>query len=231
MAFLAIPGCGPSDFDSREDYVIRVADRKVTVRDFIQAFELTKTAYPQSSDGAISELQDARHKLLEEMTIELVMLKRSEELGLSVSEAELEGAVDALKADYPPEVFEETLIESAVSLESWKQRMRARLLMEKLVQTELGDRIVITAEDVAAHYDRHYKGRAVGADSEGEFQRLKEIIVIDLRREKLEEAYGAWISGLKQKYSITVNSELWDRLSKADPTGRDLPEQDAKPGS
>ena len=183
MAFLAIPGCGPSDFDSREDYLIRVADRKVTVRDFIQAFELTKTAYPQrsdreSSDRAISELQDARHKLLEEMTIELVMLKRSEELGLSVSEAELEGAVDALKADYPPDVFEETLIQSAVSLESWKQRMRARLLMEKLVQTELGDRIVITAEDVAAHYDRHYKGRAVRADSEGEFQRLKEIIVI-----------------------------------------------------
>jgi hypothetical protein len=192
--------------------LVRVGDRRVTVRDFIQAFELAKTAYPQSADLGASGLQDASQKLLDEMATELVMLKRSDELGVSISEAELEDAVTAIKADYPPGVFEQTLIESAVSLETWKQRIRIRLLMETLVDRELRDQIVILPEDVETYYDRHYKGKAAGTDSDGTFQRLKEAIVAELRRTKMEEAYGAWISELKQKYPVEVNRKRFDQL-------------------
>ncbi len=211
---LVSQGCGASGSEKQSDYLIRVGDRKITERDFRQAFELAKTAYPQSTETGSSDLQGARQKVLDEMTIELIMLKHSDELGISISEAELEDAVAALTADYPPGVFDQTLIESAVPFEAWKQRLRIRLLMEKLMNTELRDQVVILPEDVESYYSLHYKGKAGEADSDNKFERLKKTIVADLRRKKMEEAYGAWISGLKQKYPIEVNQTRWEQFLK-----------------
>jgi hypothetical protein len=225
LSFLTILCCSPSGPESREDYLIRVADRNVTVRNFLQAFELAKTAYPQSAELGGSGLRGAQQKLLEEMAIELVILKRSDELGVSISEAEFVTALAAVTDDYPAGVFEQTLVESAVPLEAWKQRFRTRLLVEKLVGLELRDQVVITSEDVEAYYERHYQGKAARADSDGKFQRLKETIVADLRRKKIEEAYGDWVSGLKQKYPIKVNQKLWEQILEG---GSDRPDSRSK---
>lgn len=213
IAVLAVLGCGPSDSERTDAYLLRVGSRKITVRDFLQAFELAKTAHPDSADQSSSALQDARRQLLNEITTELIILNRAEEVGVFVSEAELDSAIAAIKADYPPGVFEQTLSETAVPFEAWKQRMRSRLLLDKLVQAELGQRILITQEEVADYYDQHYRGKAGAADSEEKFQRLKETIVADLRRKKLEDAFVDWISQLKEKYTVDLNSQLWAELS------------------
>lgn len=210
---LAVLGCGPSDSERTEAYLLRVGNRKITERDFLQAFELAKTAHPDSSDQSSSALQDARRKLLNEITTELIVLNRSEEVGVSVSEAELDSAIAVVRADYPPGVFEQTLSETAVPFEAWKQRMRSRLLLEKLAQAELNPRIGITPEEVADYYGQHYRGKAAAADSEEAFQKLKETIVADLRRKKLEDAFVDWINQLKEKYAVDVNSQLWEELS------------------
>lgn len=217
MGVLVAAGCGPSGSERPDDYLVRVGNRKVTVREFLQAFELAKTAHPGSVDQSSSALQDARRQLLNEITTELIIFNRAEEVGVSVSEAELDAAIAAVKADYPPGAFEQTLSESAVPFEAWKQRMRSRLLMEKLVQVDLGQRIVISSEEVADYYDQHYRGKAEAADSDEKFQRLKETIVADLRRKKLEDAFEDWINGLKEKYRVDVNSQQWAELMDHSP--------------
>lgn len=213
-------GCGPSEAERTEAYLLRVGNRTITVRDFLQAFELAKTAHPYTADPGAAALQEARRQLLNEMTAELAMLNRAEEVGLSISDAEFEAAIAAIRADYPPGVFEQTFSEAAVPFEAWKQRMRSRLLLEKLVEAELGPRIRITREEVAAYYDRHYRGKAGAADSEEKFRKLKETMVADLRRKKIEEAFGDWIDSLKEKYTVDVNPQLWAELSDRglDPT-------------
>jgi FKBP-type peptidyl-prolyl cis-trans isomerase (trigger factor) len=213
IAVAAVLGCGPSDSERTDAYLLRVGNRKITERHFLQAFELAKTAYPDSADQTPSALQDARRQLLEELTTELILLNRAEEAGVSVSEAELDSAIAAISADYPPGVFEQTLSEAAVPFEAWKQRMRSRLLLEKLVQSELGPRIAVTPEEVAGYYDQHYRGKAAAADSEEKFQKLKETIVADLRRKKLEEAFVDWINQLKEKYTVDLNSQMWAEIS------------------
>ncbi len=215
-------GCGPPDSRPAEEYLIRAGERKVTVQEFLQAFELAQAPYPGSVGQDPAGMKAARRQLLSEMAAELVMFQRAGELGLSVSDAEFEAAVAAVRSDYPPGVFEQTLIESAVSLDAWKQRLRSRLLMEKLVDAELRGQITIRPEDVAGYYDQHYRGKAAGADSEQEFQRLKQTIVADLQRQKIEDAYAAWMARLKEKYPVDVNREAWDRLAG--------PEPDAAPG-
>lgn len=214
---LAVLACSPIGPELPEDYLIRLGDLKVTSHEFIQAFELVKIAHPGSVDPNSAELQNARRQLLNEMTLELILLKRSEELKITVSQAELIAAVDAIKADYPPGVFEQTLVESAISFETWKRRVRLRLLMDKLAEVEVSPNVVVTADDVAAHYERHYHGKALEADSDQKFERLKQILVADIRRMKMEEALTTWIDGLKQKYPVEVNLPQWERIAKPRP--------------
>ena len=218
LGLLSLWGCGPSGSEPAEDYLIRVGEHKVTVREFLQAFQLAQTAYPGSVAQNPAGLKDARTQLLNEMTTELVMFKRAGDLGLSVSDADFEAAVAAVRSDYPPGVFEQTLIESSVSFDAWKHRLRSRLLMEKLVDAELRGQIAISPEDVAGYYDQHYRGKAAGADSDDTFQRLKESIVADLQRQKIEDAYGIWIARLKEKYPVDVNREAWGRLEGPEPS-------------
>ena len=214
IGVLVLLGCNPSGSERSDDYLVRSGKRKISAHDFLQAFELAKTSRPDSVDKNPAALQEARQQLLDEISIELVMLNRAEEVGISVSDAELDAAIAAIKSDYPPGVFEQTLIETAVPFEVWKQRMRSRLLMDKLIQAELGPQVAITPNEVAAYYDQHYRGKAGGADSEEKFQHLKETIVADLQRKKLEDAFADWINGLKQKYPVEVNQPLWTELKE-----------------
>ncbi|MCU0561605.1 MAG: SurA N-terminal domain-containing protein [Desulfobacterales bacterium] len=211
-ALSGLPGCGSGGSGDVEAYLLRCGDRSVTAREFLEALELVKTAYPSSLEPGAAAAAEARSHLLDELAAELVMSRRADELGLAVADGELDAAVAAVAADYPPGVFERTLVESAVSPDSWKRRLRARLLMEKVMAADLQDAAGVTAEEVAQHYGRHYRGRAAAADSQELFQQLKESIVADLRRQKTEAAYGDWIKRLREKFPVEINSEEWRRL-------------------
>jgi hypothetical protein len=230
LTLLLILGCGPAGPEPAEDYLIRLGKTKVTGHDFMQAFELVKTAHPGSVDSDSPGLQEARQQLLDEMTIDLILLKHSNELGIAVSQAELDAAVAAVKADYPPGIFEQTLIESALPFDTWKRRLRSRLLMEKLVEVELRPYVTITADDITTYYEQNYGGKAVGAESEQQFDRLKEILVADLQRAKTEKAFSAWIDSLRSKYPVEVNERSWSRIAESEPQKPSLPIDGAGPG-
>lgn len=230
FVLLVFWGCGSSDPERAEDYLIRLGKLEVSRQEFLQAFELVKTAYPGSVDADSPELQQARLKLLDEMTIDLILRQRARERGIAVSPAELEAAVDGVKADYPPGVFEQTLVEAALPFHAWKQRLHSRLLMEKLVDIELRPHVRISAEDIAAYYKRNYGGKAAAAESEQKFEHLKETLVADLRRAKTEEAFHAWIDGLRSKYPVEVNAALWARITAPGQQAASPPNDGGEPG-
>jgi hypothetical protein len=213
VAVAAVIGCGSAGPERDKDHLVRVGDRKFTAREFSEAFELVKTAYPGSVEGEGEGLRQARLKLLEEMTVELVLHKRADELGLAVTEEEIDAAVAAVKQDYPPGLFERTLVEAAVPFDAWRRRIGSRLLVEKVIEVDLRERIAITAEDVTAYYARHYRGRAAEADSEEKFRSLKEAVVAELKRQKEEDAYGEWVGRLKARFTIEINTQLWEQMT------------------
>lgn len=228
LTLLAVLGCGSSERERTEDYLLRLGALEVTRHEFMQAFELAKAAHPGSIDPDSPELQQARRQLLDEMTIDLILLHRSRELGVTVSAAELEAAVNAVKADYPPGVFEQTFVESALPFAAWKQRLGSRLLMDKLVEAELRPHVTISAEDLAAYYEQNYAGKAAGADTEQKFERLKEALVADLLRAKTEEAFSAWIDGLRSRYPVEVNASVWERITAAGPPAATSPTEEGE---
>ena len=208
-----LSACEQKDTDLGKEVLIRVADRVITVLDFNNAFEIAKIAYDNDIKEQPEDLRKAQIRLLNQLTVEMILLKRAEELEISISEAELEKAVSAIKSDYPEGEFEKTLLEFAVSYDSWKDRLKNRLILEKVIEEELKNRITITPEDISEYYQKNYQGREEKSGSAQKSEDINEAIVKQLRRQKAEETYNSWIEDLKGQYAIEINRDQWEKIT------------------
>ncbi len=213
MLFGSFGGCMNSESNLDHEPLIRVGDRILTVLDFNKTFEIAKTAYPHNFKDDPEDFRNARLRLLNQLVVEMIILERADELGLSISGEEIDKAVSEIKSDYPEDTFETTLLENAVSYESWEARLKNRLLMQKVVDHELKDQIAITPEDIALYYEKNYEATEADAESTSADKDINENIIKHLRQQKAEQAYKIWIKELKGKYSIEINDAHWEKLS------------------
>jgi hypothetical protein len=206
-------GCEQKAADYGNEVLLRVGERVLTVHDFNEAFEISKTAYAHNIRQQSEDLRDAQMRLLNQLTVEMLILERGQELGIRITDDELERAVSEIKSDYPEGEFEETLIEFAVSYDAWLNRLKTRLAMNKVIEAELKNRISISPEDISQYYKKNFQGKELKSDSTQSSEDINEAIVKQLRREKSEQAYKIWIEELKTKYAIDINSEQWDKIT------------------
>lgn len=222
---LVLAGCGAPDTPSPEESVlIRTNRQTVTKGQFERAFETAKIAYSDNRTMDSQMMEHARLRLLDQMTEELIIERRAEELGIVLNDQELETAIQAIKKDYQDNEFEQMLLESAIPYSLWKDRLRVRLLMEKVVDLDLAQSITISAQDIEDYYKAHEEEFAGDEEKPPEAD-LKHRIVAQLRREKVETAYPAWMDGLRKRYQVTINWELWAKPPRSDTKPADRAEE------
>jgi FKBP-type peptidyl-prolyl cis-trans isomerase (trigger factor) len=192
-------GCSDVEHKQKDEYFIKLGDRIITVADFNKAFEIAKNAYPQNRIQQPEVARKARIRLIQQMTEEIILLERAEELGITMTDSQVEKAIRDIKRDYPDNVFQEILVEYAVPYRSWKEGLKTRLLMEKVITQELGDKIEITDDDISKYYEEHFKDDNPSPDSKTMSKDVNNIIIKILRKEKMEQAYTSWIKNLKNK--------------------------------
>jgi arginyl-tRNA--protein-N-Asp/Glu arginylyltransferase len=84
--------------------------------------------------------------------------------------------------------------------------------MEKLVEQELKDQIVITAEDIEKYYEQNYKGDGLQTKFAEKSKDINEKIIKHLRRKKTEKAYKTWLERIQKRYKIEINKEQWENI-------------------
>jgi hypothetical protein len=191
-------------------FLIRVGNSAVTVSEFNHAVEAAaEEAYPGEQEISAASQNDLRMRVLNQMAEELIISERAKALGISVSDEELERAVTDIKSDYPDNTFEKTLLENAVSFQAWKKKLATRLLINKVIKSELVDKVEITSQDVAAYFQAHYPdGVPEGENADA----IDQKIVQHLRQQKAERMYQEWIKNLRKTYPVHVDQERWNRL-------------------
>ena len=202
-----LAGCSDVEHKQKDEYFIKLKDRIITVADFNNAFEIAKNAYPQNRIQQPDVARKARLRLIQQMTEEIILLERAEELGITMTDSQVEKAIRDIKRDYPDNVFQEILIEYAVPYQSWKEGLKTRLLMEKVITQELGDEIKITDDDISKYYEEHLEDDNTSTDVNAMSKDINNIIIKILRKEKMEKAYASWIKNLKNKYAVEVNKK------------------------
>lgn len=217
-----LTGCGDYGSDSHpapgDNYLIRVGDRVVRTVDFNRALEIVRTAYSHNALQEPDSCREAKLRLLSQLIEEMIILERAKELNIGISDSEVDEAVAQIKGDYDDNAFEQILLEHAVSYNLWKKELGKRLLIEKVVERELKEHVVITPEDISNYYEKHYNGcggpSAISGGSDKADGDLNRIIVKQLRRKKAEEAYKPWIENLRKKYLIEINKKEWEKIAQ-----------------
>ncbi|MDJ0831001.1 MAG: SurA N-terminal domain-containing protein [Desulfobacterales bacterium] len=204
--------CSDSKSKTNDAYLLRVRESVVTVEDFKKAFEIAKSAYSHNIMQDPVAYREAQYRLLNQMTEEIILHERAKDLNIVISEQEMEQAIADIKGDYPEGVFEQTLLENAISYEIWKKGLRNRLLMEKVVAKELEEQITINSQDIAKYYQEQLSNSDSETDNTQTPNNINEMIIKHLRREKAEKAYKTWISKLQPDYPVEINWEQWEKL-------------------
>ncbi len=156
LLILVTFGCTQDEQDTRnKETLIKVDTLAVSLAEFNDAFELSQiiSEQPQPSDP-LSE-QTYRLQFLRQLLEEMVILRRAEELDLTVSAQELEKEIDKIRKDYPDDSFDEIFLKEAISYDHWKEKIRKRLLVKNVIQTDLVQNISITAEKIKSYYNEH----------------------------------------------------------------------------
>jgi hypothetical protein len=193
-------------------FLFKIGDSGVSVAEFKRDLELEQ---PKALSGEGEGDLEAVLSFLNQMIEERLLLARAGELKTVIDDETLAAAVEKVRADYPDDTFEETLLESAVSFNQWREQLRRRLLLERVVSQELEDRVEIAPEDVAAYYAEHYAGRQTSEDQTPmTAESINAAIVTHLRRTKAQQQYPEWIQGLQERYGLEVDWERWHQLTE-----------------
>lgn len=202
-------GCDTRDKAADGHYLLRIGRLAVTGKDYLDALEVMKASYPYEALQDEQVVIMLKTRLLKQLTEELILTKRAEELGLSVSESEVEEVVKAVKESYPDGAFEKTLLEKAIPPHAWEKRVAMRLLTEKVIDKELVSTISLTPEEVNEFYRAYY---STGLPENVLPEIIDAAFVKQLRREKAEKQYPQWINNLQQKYNIELNEQRWTTI-------------------
>ena len=205
-------GCLGCSRDQKQDsYLIRINSITLSLSEFNQAVEAaSEEAFPGERNLSEEVMNDLRLRVLNQLGEEMMIKAFAADQGISVADEELDKAVAEIKADYPDDTFEETLLENAVSFQYWKKKMATRLLVKKVIERELVDKVQITTDDVATYYKKHYPE---GISPDEDADEINRRIVRHLRQQKAEMAYKEWIDLLRQNYPLDINKKIWGRLT------------------
>ncbi len=205
-------GClGCSRDQNQDSYLIRINRISLSLSEFNQAVEaVSEEAFPGERNLSDEVMNDLRLRVLNQLGEEMMIQAFAQDHGISVVEEELDKAVAAIKADYPDDTFEETLLENAVSFQYWKKKMATRLLVKKVIERELVDKVQITTDDVATYYKTNYPE---GISPDEDADEINRRIVRHLRQQKAEMAYKEWIDLLRQSYPLDINKKIWGQLT------------------
>ena len=128
-----------------------VNGRAITYADLDKQY---KRQFPQQPEGATpDQVLFQKLELLRAMIDEEILLQRAEKLGLLARDEDVEARLNEIKAPYTQEEFQKQLDAQSMTLEELKSQIRRSLSIEKLLNKEIGNQIVITDKDVAEFYN------------------------------------------------------------------------------
>jgi hypothetical protein len=205
-----ISGCSETEQVHGDEYLVRVEESVLMALDFQREFETTRSACLRGDikqDASIC--REAKKQLLNQMVEELIIIERAKELNITVSDSEFEESVRRIKQDYPENEFENMLLEYSVSYSMWEKRLRARLLVEKVIAEDLKKNIEITSYDISRYYRENIKN---DSNSRLKNKHATEAVIKNLRNLKAQEAYKTWFEKLQKKYKVEINDKQWEKI-------------------
>ena len=92
--------------------------------------------------------QTLRGQLLEQLIEEELIVQEADAKGITVSEDELQQRIDMFISDFPGQTFQDMLVREYIDYDTWREKVRRGLLVEKATSSELATRITMNPKEL-----------------------------------------------------------------------------------
>jgi len=198
-------------------FVAVVNDEVITQQDVDQLLSVLYAQYSQEykGDELLQKMEQVKKDILNQIIEDKLVLSRAKELGIKVTESEINERLDYIKKGFPSEKeFYETLETQGVTIANLKDRYRDQIMMKKLVDYEVKSKVSVLPSETSDYYEKHRS-----QFREGDKYRVKNILVkakddvsFELGKVEIDNVYnklkeGGNFDDLAMQYSQGPNAE------------------------
>lgn len=126
----------------QDSWVARVGDAAISLE------ELEQAVAPRTEDEPESLREDLVHEELERLVVQLIALNRAQQLGVEVSDAEVELRIQQMVGNDPVALDE-------VASPEFREELRREMTIDRAAAMELADRIQISESALVHYYEEH----------------------------------------------------------------------------
>jgi parvulin-like peptidyl-prolyl isomerase len=189
IAELSVTGCRSRSGDgsaggAEPGVMARVNSYKVMGAEFDRAYRIATAGAPQKPVAL--EEEALRLQILDQIIQTRLILEKAEQLGIKVSDNDVDAKLGEDKKNYTVEEFQKKLKDVGLTENDYKTYISHSLTVDKVMAKEITPRLNITDGDVNAFYDRN-KGRLPQSVDEAQVKRQ----IRDKQRSELEQILKA----------------------------------------
>ena len=149
----AVLAAGCNHQNSDQDVMAKVNGYKITRAEVDKAFQRQIAGSPQKP---LPEQERAmRLQLLQQVINIQLYLQKAERLGVLATDEEVESRVSQDKAPYTKEEFTKKLQDMGYTEDEYRQEIRRRMTIDKLLNKEIGSKISISDSDIQNFYNQN----------------------------------------------------------------------------
>ena len=154
MVFMVSSGCQGVN-DTAGKYVATVDGEGISLNDFNRILKRDMDVMGGAMPLKKDEANRLREEILNKLINEKIMLLRAQKLSLSVNDEELCQGIEEIKKDYPDGGFDKVFTGGKLDYDIWKEELRKRLILEKLIQRDVNSVITVTENEALEYYQNH----------------------------------------------------------------------------
>ncbi len=185
--------------------VARVGSQNISLDEFTNAVRFEVEKYDGSSAISPEKIEQIKKAVLENLIRDRVLEAEAKRLGITASEEEINDQYVRNKSHYTETTFQKMLEIKGISYDLWKADKKRELLIEKLIDSEVANKIEINDKDVERYYKIHKK-----EFSHGDEVHARQIVVEDQKtaetvwqKAKSDDNFAA----LAQEFSIAPEAK------------------------
>jgi len=155
LAALCLAGCSPARENTPASPVLATVNgQPITVAQFRARAGSLAPAFSNHS-GEQTKSGEAKMDLLGQLIEEAMYLQEAARTGVAVTDEEVEGRLRKVMADYPDDGFEKALKRDGISLSAYREDLKRRLTVEKLMEKEAYPKTSVSPAEARKYFERH----------------------------------------------------------------------------
>ena len=140
----------------KDEVIATVNNVDITVSEFTEALTNLKSELSEDTPLAEDQARVMKLNLLNQLIDRKLLVAEAENLGITVSEEEIDNEVNSIIDEYPDrETFDEQVENGNIDLDQWRREIEYKLLLEKLVESALAQEIEILPEEIETYYEEN----------------------------------------------------------------------------